>query len=208
MTVMRRLSLKTAVLFFVIFFLTGTSMGQSKEQLTGGEYEVIFSSRNTTLYPWIFYTGSRVTIDARYNFDQIQTGTVCIGKKFGTDALTVIPEVCGYSGRNNGYGPELWLLSETKKFSMTSYFQYAKFLDTKSFGYAWMTAELKASKNFQFGIGAESLKEGSRGTISVGLGPSMKVIRGKMYFTLVPLWKVTPAGRGDRTVFLSVGFVF
>ncbi len=205
-----RLSLLLVVI--TLSDMTGLFAQSQAPQEPSGSQEISLWSRNTEAYPWYFYTGKKFTADIRYNFDQQKTAAVCIGKKFGKDEFAVIPEACGYVGKTNGYGPEVWFLSDTKKYSLMSYVQYTKMLDTTSYGYSWFQGERKISR-FGFGFGGQVLKNGSS-SLEVDFGLSSKVTFGKVSFNFLPMWRVTssklgePTGRGDITIFTGIAYTF
>ena len=185
------MSLKTSLaLFFVI--LTATTVFAEDHQL-------ILWTRGKFVTPWYFYTGRHLTAEARYNLDQEKTATVCLGKQIGKESFSVNPEACGYVGKENGYGPEVWVLSETSKSSITSYVQYAKFKKTSAFGYAWFQQETKVTKHVGLGGGVQLFKEGKSG-VDFDLGPSVKVRTGKLMFNVLPMWRTTPTDRGKLTI--------
>jgi len=204
---MAKFKLFFVMLFLFLFFLIGICYGQPQQTAkTESEHEVNLWSRNTTVSPWYFYTGKFV-LDARYNFDLDKTGAFCIGKSLGGEKFSIIPEACGYAGTYNGYGPELWILSETKSYSVTSYIQYAKFLDTDSFGYAWIQAERKIGRHVEFGLGGQALKNGAN-PFEADFGPAGSLKFGKFAINFVPLFRATKEERGKLTLYTGFSFAF
>jgi hypothetical protein len=187
-------------LLFVIFF-SGLCFAQSSET------EVSYWSRGKSIAPWLYHTNKYVVTEVRYNLDQDHTFGVCLGKEIGSKKFSVVPEACAYTGRYHGWGPELWLLSETEKFEMWSYIQYAKFFDTSSFGYAWFQAERKIWRGLGIGPAAQFLKDG-KDPLEADLGGSMKLSVGRWYFNIAPTWRVTKLDRGNPTLVTGVGFTF
>jgi hypothetical protein len=186
-------------LFLVTVFLPENSFGQNQE--------LILWARKSSITPWYFYTGEKFTAEARYNLDEEKTMTVCLGKSFGKDSFSVNPEFCGYGGKSKGYGPEIWVLSETEGHSVVSYVQYAKLQNISSFGYAWFQTEKKVSKHFGLGAGTQVLKE-ERSATAVDLGPSVKVKVGKFSFNVLPMWRATSEDRKMLTVSSGVFYEF
>ncbi len=191
--------MKRLVLFFVVFLSASNCLAQS--------HELILWARNTSLYPWYFYTGKSVTADVRYALDQDKTVTVCLGKSFGSETFSLIPEVCGYAGDFKGYGPEVWIISETNKYSLESYIQYARFSDDSSFGYSWLQAERKLSTHLAIGGGFQVTKEVGSAT-EIDLGLSFKATVGKFTFSALPMWRVSPQERGKVVVSSGVSYQF
>ncbi len=191
--------MKRLFLLFAMLWV-GNSFGQNS-------HELILWTRGAAVTPWYFYTGNKVTADIRYNLDEEKTAALCLGKSIGGERFSVVPEACAYAGKQKGYGPELWVLSETSKASLTSYIQYAKFREVPSFGYGWFQSEAKLSKHFAFGGGLQATKEGKL-DISLDAGPSVKFYAGKMIFNVLPMWRVTPESRGRPTVSSGIFFEF
>ena len=162
---------------------------------------------NGNVSEWYFFTGKKFTADVRYNIDDENTVTACGGKQFGKDAFSVIPEICGYAGRRKGLGPEVWILSETKKLSLSSYVQYARLRDENSFGYFWLEGEGKVSKHFQPGLASETEKDvGQPPRLDIGV--AAKFIFGRFGVNAYPLWTVTPNGRGDTHIRTGLSYSF
>lgn len=157
------------------------------------------ATNGKSLSPSYFYSGKRVSAEVRYNWDDDNVGAVCIGKPIGKDSFKLIPEACGYVGKWNGYGPEMWILSETHRFSVVSYVQYVKTVDANQMGYSWFQFQRKASKWLNFGIGGQVLKDGSS-PVAVDLGPIVKFIHKRVDFYINPTWRTTTQGRGERVV--------
>lgn len=190
-----------------LFFATLVAMLATAATTSAQTQEVSLWSRNTGIYPWYFYTGRVVVVDARFNFDEKKTLAGCLGKKFGGKVLNIIPEVCGYAGQENGYGPELWVLHDSKKYSVMSYVQYARFLKAPAFGYAWFQTEMKISW-LGIGVAGQATKE-KQGTLDVDFGPSVKINFGrKIHLGVMPMLRVTPTGRMEKTVFLNLAYMF
>ena len=152
-------------------------------------------------------SGKKFTADVRYNIDDEKTVSACIGKSFGKDIFAVIPEFCGYAGRGKGFGPELWALSETKKFSLSSYVQYARLRDENSFVYLWLEGEGKVSKHFQPGLASETEKDVGQSP-RLDLGFAAKLTFGRFGVSAYPLWTVTPKLRGDTHMRAGLSYSF
>jgi hypothetical protein len=199
---------KFKLFFAIIVFLllAAPCYGQSTQDAET-KNGVMLWSRNSTVFPWYFYSGDKLTADMRYNLDQDKTAGFCIGKSFGKKELSVIPEACGYAGKSNGYGPELWVMSDTKKYSVTSYIQYAKFLDTNSFGYAWLQASRKVGKRVELGLGSQAVKEGGN-KFELDLGPAANLKLGHFTVSIVPLFRTTSDERGKLTIYAGLSYSF
>lgn len=205
-----------ARLLFVILLLSSVisygQRGQGSYEVNNTEQEIevsLWSQDGGNLSPWVFYRGDKITAETRYNWDDKGVYGTCIGKQFtfGKKSLTLIPEACGYTGRYNGYGPELWVISEKEKFFFSSYIQYASMKRTTSYGYLWLQSDYKFSKNFGLGPGLQSLKDGSRAN-ATDVGLSLVFRKGKFYANFIPLWRVTKDGRGSFTNYGGIGYVF
>ena len=195
----------------IVIAMTMICFGQSEatspaESEPKGEVS-LWAQDGGNLAPWIFYSGKRMTAEVRYNWDDKGVVGACIGKAFGTDALTLIPEACGYSGKFSGYGPELWINSDTKKFFLSSYVQYAKMKGTTSYGYVWFQSDYKIHKNLGIGLGAQSLKDGKEAS-SADFGLSIVFRTEKFYINGLPLWRATSEKRGEFTSYVGIGLVF
>jgi hypothetical protein len=198
-------------LLFVIIFSVPCFAQDAKQE---SEIEFSLWTRGNKISPWIFYTGEKFTAEVRHNLDAEGTITACIGKSFGNKSFSLNPEICGYTRKYHGYGPELWILSDTGKFSLTSYLQYARFSDTGSYGFAWFDAEYKIRnqekklfKMFGLGIGGLSLKYG-KDPVELDLGPSVKIKVWKLYVNAVPTWRINGPHRGNPTPVFGIGVIF
>lgn len=197
----------TKLLFVITIAVLGFAQNQNNNQKTS-ELEVSYWSRGSQVSPWIFFTTKNgVVFDARFNLDEDGTAALCVGQEIGSEKFSIVPEFCGYQGRFAGYGPELWILSETEKVSVTAYLQYAKFLNTFSYGFAWFQSEYKLTKNLGLGSGSQTLRWG-KDPLEFNFGPSVKVWVGKWYFNFVPTWRVTPLDRGKLTSVFGLGYTF
>ena len=178
--------------------------------LFGQQNDVSFWSRNKELsaFPWYFYGGKKVTVDARFNFDAAKTAGVCLGKKLGGESLTLIPEACGYIGKTNGYGPELLVLSTKGKISAFSQNQWLQGVGSPSYFYHWTDIQRKLTKNLSVGVGEQIFKEISDEKGQIDLGPSFRPTFGPMYFKIWPAWSIGPANIGMLKLFLGVGYAW
>ncbi len=150
-------------------------------------------------YPWIWAEAKGMVAEARYNFDADKTLTACVGKQIGGDAFNIVPEACGYVGKSKGYGPEVFVFSDTKHFALDSYVQYAKIINGKSFGYTWLQATAEVS-HFGFGIASQATKEGTHGVVDVDLGPSVKIHFTKsVTLNVADMFRATKSGRKEQT---------
>jgi hypothetical protein len=198
----------TKLLFVIIFAALGFAQDQDTNKRQGSEFEVSYWQRGSQKSPWLFYTHkSGLVLDARFNLDEEGTAALCVGQEIGSEKFSIVPEFCGYQGQFAGYGPELWVLSETEKVSVTAYIQYARFLNTSSYGYAWFQSEYKLTKNVGIGAGGQALKW-SKDKTEVDLGPSLKIWLGKWYINVVPAFRVTPLDRGKLTPVFGLGYTF
>lgn len=193
------------VIIIVLFFPTAI-FGQSNE--------LYFQMYGSTPVGWYFHTHAAdnklkgFTEDLRFNFDEPKTLTGCVGKTFGSDRFNIIPEACGYAGLFHGYGPELLFNSDTKKYFMFSYIQYAKFVDTVSFGYGWLQADRKVGKRLEFGVGGQVLKEGSN-PFWANLGPAVKIhLNSRFAINFVPLYGVAGAEKGKVKPYFELSYIF
>lgn len=190
--------------FFVVLMLVATMVATPS---FSQNHEVSVWSRDGSISPWYFYSGSKVVVDVRYNLDLDKTLGSCLGKTFGEESFSIVPEVCAYLGEENGFGPELWVLSETKRFSVTSYFQYARFREVKSFEYSWFQAERKISR-LGLGLAGQTTKE-KDSTTDVDLGLSTTInLSEQTSLRVIPMWRVTKIDKGDRTLLVGLTYSF
>ncbi len=164
--------------------------------------------RNSKPIPWYMYVGKKATVDLRYNFDADKTGGACLGKAFGKESLTLIPEACGYIGETNGYGPELLILSSKGDWFTFSQNQFLQGVGSPSYLYHWRDIQRKVRKWVSIGGGEQIFKEISSLPGQIDLGPSMKFILGKTYVKIWQAWSIGPANRGQHTSFIGVGYAW
>lgn len=196
-------------LIFAIIFLCPTLFGQQNDfsvwtRSTAGE---------TVVIPWYMHLGKKAVVDVRYNFDAKNTAGICLGKKWGDETITVIPEACGYIGDLNGFGPEFLVLGSKGRINLFSQNQYIRgSLPSNSFVYHWVDLVASVNKYIALGVDYQVFKlTNVSAPTAVDIGPAAKITVGKMYFRLWPCWGMDPKDanrRGNPTLFLGVGYVW
>jgi hypothetical protein len=193
--------LKLFVVIFFLFFSTAISYGQAQDQPKPTWTQVRVESLGSMVSGAIYRDNNKFVLDANYNYDFSRTATVCLGKNFGSDKFSVIPEVCGLFGLYNGMGPKVWFYSDTNGHFFEAYLQYAKMDKDSSFAYAWLQAEKKVGYGIRLGIASQSLKEDASRSFKTDIGPSISmVLRKHVTLSFAPLFstnsgKVTPYAR-------------
>jgi hypothetical protein len=200
--------MKLRILLFAIIFLC---------PIFGQQNDMSFWTRSTagstSPIPWFMHFGDKFVVDVRHNYDAKNTAGLCLGKKFGGEALSVVPETCGYIGRIDGFGPELLVLGSKGRVSLFSQNQYVYDTHLKeSFVYHWTDILVKVHKNVSLGVDWQVFKPTDfSAPTAVDIGPAAKVTLGKIYLRAWPCWSIDPrdpARRGNPTLFLGVGYVF
>jgi hypothetical protein len=171
-------------------------------------------------YPWYLYLGSKVTFDARYNFDQKETGAAYVGKTFGNAKLTAVPAAGVLFGKYNGISPQLYLMVNTGRLSLFTMHQYVKRLGSESndFQYHWIDALFIVNKHLSVGPDYQVYHEPNSGYVEHDLGPSAKYV-----ITSIPVgekcklspylraWyarSLGPENSGSNLLFLTIGASF
>ena len=191
---------------FLIVLFGALSFGGAQEKASP-ENQMILWSKDGNFSEWYFYTGNKFVAEIRNGTDEDRTVTTCLGKSFGKEKFSVIPEACGYFGREKGLGPQFWVLSETKKFSLSSYAQYARLRRDKSFGYYWFEGEAKTTKHFMPGLGFEIQREVHEPK-EIDFGPSTELTFGRFVFQFFPLWTVSKNDRGELHIHTGLIYNF
>ena len=189
-------------LFVFVLFTTNLS-GQNNDLnvwTMAGEFK-------STLV-WFIHYGDKIVVDGRYNYDADKTAGFCLGKKIGKDSLAFVPEVCGYYGRTKGYGPELIMYSETNHLLVFSQTQFVKGAGNKSFTYDWTDVLFVVNKHLTVGAGGQAFKEISGDPTTVDIGPQTKLSFGKIFFRVWPKWATDPANRGQKSLWMGVGYAW
>lgn len=199
-----------------VFFLVLSS-------LFGQTHDLSFWTRSTAgsvlPIPWYIYSGKKVVIDIRHNFDAKDTFGACLGRRFGGEALSLVPEACWYIGKADGFGPELLVSGNRGRLSLFSQNQYVQGIESRdSFLYHWTDTLVKIHKNVLLGVDWQVFRltgkqeEGaSKSTTAIDVGPATKIVLGKIYLRAWPCWGIDPkdpARRGNPTLFLGVGYVW
>jgi len=205
-----------ALFSFLLLFSAANMCAQTADQNTTVGAASTFKAQRLTslsatngkdLSPSFLYVGKSISAEVRYNWDDHRVGAACIGKPTGKDSLKLILEACGFVGNWNGFGPQVWILSETHRFSLVSYVQYAKPVDANQMGSQWGQFEGKLSRWLNLGLGGQAFQV-SGSPLAVDLGPAIKLIHKRWDLSAMPMWRTTIQGRGEKRVYVGLGYEF
>ena len=171
-------------------------------------------------YPWYLYIGSKVSFDARYNFDQKKTGAMFVGKPIGNSKFMAIPAAGALFGKYNGISPQVYFLVNVGRMNLFTMHQYVKALGQSSndFQYHWVDALFVTNKHLSVGVDYQVYHEPKSGFAEHDLGPSAKYVLGSFKVgekrTMSPYlraWYARSLGPGNsdaNLLFLVLGASF
>lgn len=196
--------MKFEIILLVFLFLIWPIAGQNHDLAFWGQKNL--QTGEKLAFPWYSYTGKGPAVDLRYNFEAEKTGTICIGKKFGTDGFDFIPQACGLIGKYPGFGPALVLFGEKGKNEFYLLTEYMSMMDKNtSFAYSWIEYHRELIRHFSVGLGGEVLKD--KTTSVLAIGPSFKCTFGKMYIRVWPSWPVG-SEKSRATMVVGIGYMW
>lgn len=159
--------------------------------------------------------GENVVVNVRHNFDATDTLGICVGKNFSISngTLFLVPEACGYSGRADGFGPELLVIGNKGRASFFSQNQYVRGTRPEdSFVYHWGDLLIKTNRYLSLGVDWQAFKTTNiSAPVAIDIGPVAKVTIKRMYFRVWSCWAIdpnNPSRRGDPTLFLGIGYTW
>lgn len=131
-------------------------------------------------YPWYLYIGSKVSFDARYNFDQQKTGAGFVGKPIGNSKFMAVPAVGALFGKYNAISGQVYFLVNTGRLNLFTMHQYARGLGQKSndFQYHWIDALFAINKHVFVGPDYQIYHEPKARFAEHDIGPSVKYVLG------------------------------
>jgi hypothetical protein len=157
------------------------------------------------LMPWIVDSSSTIVIDVRYNFDASKTITGFVGKNVRIGSVTLTPALGFMGGEYEAVSVESYLNASFGKISLFLMDQYSKgFGDHYNFTYHWGDLWYYFSSRVQGGMGAQTYWDTLDKEFFVDLGPTIRVVLGKMYFRFWPTF--SPVEDQGAKVFLIAGF--
>jgi hypothetical protein len=142
-------------LTIVFLMLTGTFFCKAQTDTKlfhdAGMYTTLYwaNHEQTTVTPQVWVSLKNYYLEARYNYEDLQTFSLYFGKSFALgkrDIAEITPLIGGVAGKVNGISPAFNFSLDYLKFSIVSQTQYTFDLQhySSSFFYDWT--------NFSFGI--------------------------------------------------------
>lgn len=167
-----------------------------------------FASDGFQSQPWYVYNGP-VFVDARYNYDQLDTASVYVGKGFGNSAFKVYPNVGVLFGEYTGVSPQLTVgvnKGRVSAFSVTQYVFGAR--GNSDFVYHWADVLFSTkAKWLAVGFDEQFYRDqvpGAEGQFDIG--PVVKFSFKRYYVKVWPT--VSPTQTGTQKLFIITGVTF
>lgn len=157
----------------------------------------------TTVIPWYVYGGDKVFVDARYNFDALDSMAVFVGTPYEIGSVQVIPAVGGIVGKYNSLSAEVNVIGKMGKATYFTLNQYSLGVNgSPNFVYHWLDVLCPIGKHVMVGADEQWYWEpGSKGEWDVGPVVKLKTSDG-LY---LKGW-LAATNTGAHKFFLGFGF--
>jgi hypothetical protein len=152
----------SAILFGILFLVPFSLYGEEEESLWefAAEANLYILPDETYLNPVVTADKNYLHLEARYNYEDLDTGSVFAGINFQTGdsiELNVTPMIGGVFGNSNGVSPGFLLEVNFDKFTLSSEGEYFFSSDDKEFNffYSWSEFVYSPSDWIWFGIAGQ-----------------------------------------------------